>query len=162
MTAKIVSQEDYKNKFLEKVLKLPSGCWIWMGAIQGKYYKCENGGYGSVRYNQKVSPAHRVSCFIHGKKIPDGLHVDHLCRVTLCVNPDHLEPVTPIENWIRGENNKGEIHLLKTHCPKGHEYSEENTLNLKDYKSGGTYRACRICVINTRRKSDIKRGRIKA
>jgi len=34
--------------------------------------------------------------------IPDGLTLDHLCRVRHCVNPDHLEPVTQTENRRRG------------------------------------------------------------
>jgi hypothetical protein len=161
MTAKIISQKEYKDNFLKKVLKLPSGCWIWMGAVQGKYYKSENGGYGSVGFNGKVTTAHRVSCMIHGKDIPGDLHVDHLCRVTLCVNPDHLEFVTSAENHRRGINNKGEYQKAKTHCKNGHEYDVKNTKILKDYKTGRTYRACKICRSETYKKHDIKRGRIK-
>lgn len=68
-----------------------SGCWIWQGSVS-------NTGYGRIgsRY------AHRVSYERSNGPIPDGLTIDHLCRTTLCVNPDHLEPVTHRENVLRG------------------------------------------------------------
>lgn len=88
-------------------------------------------GYG--RFSMKPKPpqlAHRVAHELLIGPIPNGLHVDHLCRVRHCVNPDHLEAVTQRENNLRipglGEN----LILLaraKTHCPQGHEYTEENT-----------------------------------
>lgn len=142
-----------KERFFNKVLKLPSGCWIWMGAIQGKYYKNENGGYGSFRYNKKVTPAHIASCHIHDKEIPKGMHVDHLCRTTLCVNPDHLEPVTPLENYKRGEAYKGTFHKNKTHCPSGHEYTEKNTMMVRRNKKSNYYRSCKECrkIIESKR-----------
>lgn len=148
---------ETKERFFEKVLKLPSGCWIWTGALQGKYYKEENGGYGSFRFNKKVRPAHIVSCHIHGKDIEQGKHIDHLCRVTSCVNPDHLEPVSPKENWLRGENNKGEFHKAKTHCPNGHKYTEENTVYMSKKKGGKKYRACHQCRLKTYRDYDKRR-----
>ena len=54
--------------------------------------------------------------------IPDGCELDHLCRNRACCNPDHLEPVTHLENVRRGL--KG---LSVTHCPVGHPYYDENT-----------------------------------
>lgn len=70
-------------------------CWIWQGAASDH-------GYGHVRRDGKLMQAHRVYYeAVHGT-IPDGLHLDHLCRMPPCVNPDHLEPVTPAENTRRG------------------------------------------------------------
>jgi len=54
------------------------------------------------------------------------LEIDHLCRVRCCVNPDHLEAVTHRENILRG-NTFAAVNAAKTHCPKGHEYTPENT-----------------------------------
>jgi hypothetical protein len=68
--------------------------------------------------------------------VPDGLELDHLCRVPACVNPDHLEPVTHIENVRRGRSYWAE----RTHCSAGHEYTRENT---RITKRGRTCRACK-------------------
>ena len=68
-----------------------SGCWLWAGADNGE-------GYGKFRGKY----AHRLSYERHKGPIPDGLHLDHLCRMPCCINPDHLEPVTNAENARRG------------------------------------------------------------
>lgn len=70
-------------------------CWIWQRAIGSD-------GYGNLGLNGKFWKAHR---FIYQREvgpIPEGLTLDHLCRVRCCVNPDHLEPVTNAENVRRG------------------------------------------------------------
>ena len=87
--------------------------------------------------------AHRVSYEMAKGKIPDGLQLDHLCRMTLCVNPSHLEPVTPKENIRRGETAEVArlTQLSKTHCPQGHPYSGENL-----YLKPNGRRECRQCV----------------
>lgn len=69
--------------------------------------------------------------------IPDGFTLDHLCRNTSCANPAHLEPVTHEENVKRGRSGEGQA--LRTHCPQGHEYTDDNT-----YQHGGR-RFCRAC-----------------
>lgn len=107
--------------FLDQVDK-SSECWLWTG-LQHK-------GYG--RYSDGL--AHRVSYEIHRGPIPDGLELDHLCRTPLCVNPDHLEPVTRAENMRRRA-------AAKTHCINGHEYTPENTYVM----AGAGYRSCRAC-----------------
>lgn len=68
-----------------------NGCWIWQWAVS-------NSGYG-VHAGQS---AHRYMYEKHVGPIPDGLWIDHLCRTKRCVNPAHLEPVTPAENQRRG------------------------------------------------------------
>lgn len=76
-----------------------SGCWLWKGAKS-------KGGYGYLRVMGTPTQAHRVFYERHKGAIPEGLHIDHLCRVRGCVNPDHLEPVTLAENGRRGLNAK--------------------------------------------------------
>lgn len=119
-----------EDRFWPKVSPEPnSGCWLWEGAVH-------TNGYGNFYVDGKYRRAHRVSYEMHKGQIPDGLVIDHLCRNTFCVNPDHLEPVTHGENVRRGENRNRD----KTHCKWGHEFTPDNTLMRK----GG--RACRKCA----------------
>lgn len=104
--------EEKLEIFIMRVTE--SGCWIWLGALSEK-------GYGHV--NGKI--AHRVNYEFHKGPIPDGLQLDHKCRVRCCVNPHHLEPVTLQVNVERGE--VGIVNRSKTHCPNGHEYTKQNT-----------------------------------
>lgn len=96
-----------------------SGCWLWLGCLF-------NGGYGSFRANGKSLLAHRWAYEHFVGPIADGLELDHLCRVRCCVNPRHLEPVSKRENQRRGIGWVAK-QMAATHCPKGHEYTPENT-----------------------------------
>lgn len=107
------------------------GCWLWCGAT-------DRLGYGVMRIAGKLKKAHRISYEIHRGDIPPGLCLDHLCRVRNCVNPEHLEPVTPGENTRRGDAWK--YNGLKTHCKHGHEFNDKNTYFRP---TGG--RTCRVC-----------------
>lgn len=81
-----------EDRFWAKVNKTDT-CWLWMGS--------RIGGYGQFA-NEKERMAHRWSYENLVGPIPAGFWVDHLCRVTNCVNPDHLEAVSPGENTYRG------------------------------------------------------------
>jgi len=107
-------------------------CWLWAEPLRA--------GYGMIK-NEGGRPvgAHRVVYELLVGPIPDGLHLDHLCRVRNCVNPTHLEPVTRRENILRGESFAA-ANRAKTHCPQGHEY---NGMNTRVSQSGK--RHCRPC-----------------
>lgn len=83
-----------EERFSRHVL-ITASCWLWRGAVT-------NAGYGQVTDPETYTRlAHRWSYENLVELIPDGMHIDHLCRVRLCVNPDHLEVVTPEENQRR-------------------------------------------------------------
>jgi hypothetical protein len=117
------------DRFFEKVDA--GDCWLWTGTLAG-------GGYGWFLADGKSTPAHRWAYEYLVGPIPDGLDIDHLCRVRRCVNPDHLEPVTRIENVRRGYSSTHQ--RVKTHCPQGHPYVGWNLL--VDHGR----RRCRTCT----------------
>lgn len=119
-------------RFLAKVKKTDT-CWLWTAGTNGN-------GYGMIKANKIKTYAHRVSYELYKGKIPAGLTIDHLCRVKLCVNPDHLEAVTSDENNRRSPFTVTSINRAKTHCKNGHEFNENNTRLSKQNK-----RTCIIC-----------------
>lgn len=129
---------DIKQKILSLVkVDKNSECWVW----QGK--KDKKRGYGKT---SEGLLAHRVCFTAFAGQIPDGLVLDHLCRNTSCVNPEHLEAVTQGENVRRGL--AGENSRRKTECPKGHPLSGDN---LVPYKLKIGKRQCLICTNEHRR-----------
>lgn len=122
-----------RELFWSKVNKT-EGCWIWTGYRQPE-------GYGRVDAKTKLTSsgtrlAHRIAYELLVGPIPDGLHLDHLCRIPACVNPDHLEPVTSAENTRRGLHGE-----LRTECKRGHELTPENTR----IRASDNSRKCRQC-----------------
>lgn len=122
------------DRFAEKIALTDNGCIEWIAGIQGEGYGQFFAGRSRAGETGKIA-AHRWSYEYHVGPIPEGLHIDHLCRNRLCINPDHLEPVTPAENVARSFGNH-----RKTHCPQGHPYDEVNT-----YRSPKGGRVCRAC-----------------
>ena len=111
-------------------------CWEW----QGKLHR--QSGYGRVKMNGREEYAHRVSWWLACGDIPDGMELDHLCRNKRCVRPEHLQPVSHLENTLRGDNFIA-IEKRATHCKHGHEFTPENTRI--HYWGTKTMRACREC-----------------
>ncbi len=132
------------DRFWSKVNKTES-CWLWTASINPEGYgKFWVAGKGRLR-------AHRVAYELVVGPIPEGLQIDHLCRVRHCVNPSHLEPVTHRENLLRGIGIPA-VNAKKTHCLRGHPFSGDN---LYIEPKGG--RRCREC----RRAVDRRRPRNK-
>lgn len=117
---RFVSEKTVLERFIEKYIVDPiTGCWLWTARIN-------TNGYGHFFHNGTMRDAHRVSYELHVGTVPDGLELDHKCRVRRCVNWDHLEPVTHKVNVHRGVGACAN-NARKTHCPKGHPYDELNS-----------------------------------
>lgn len=104
-------------------------CWLWTGALNAS-------GYGVFGVDGRTVYAHRYAYAALVGPIPDDLELDHLCRVTRCVNPFHLEGVTRTENLLR------RVLKSKTHCIRGHEFTPENTYS---HQTRPTRRICLTC-----------------
>lgn len=78
------------ERFWRRVTKTET-CWIWNGSKDSE-------GYGSIRFNGKNHPVHRVSYTWSKGDIPNGLAIDHICHNTSCVNPAHLRLATIKQN----------------------------------------------------------------
>ncbi len=128
------------NKYLNKI-KVINDCWIWQGAKSKMQYKNSVVYYGKIMFKSKTRQAHRLFYISFKGEIPKGLELDHLCRNTLCVNPEHLQAVTHSENMKRGKAHLEIVQRasLITHCPQKHEYTKENTYIFKNQ------RRCKEC-----------------
>ena len=127
--------------FWSRVQKTDS-CWLWSAGVN-------KDGYGCVHRRPKRWLAHVYAYTLTRGLVPEGLTLDHLCRVRNCVNPDHLEPVTLRENILRGENQAA-INVRATRCVNGHEFTAANTRTSR--------RGWRICIA-CKRKRDAESAR---
>jgi hypothetical protein len=120
-----------------------NGCWIWTGHT-------DRGGYGALRYQGRMVKAHILAYELIVGLVPEGLELDHLCRVRTCVNPAHLEPVTHQENVRRA-------FALKTSCRNGHPYADANNLVI----NAAGARLCRLCrnSFDAARRRRVRRDR---
>jgi hypothetical protein len=119
-----------EGRFWTKV-EMTDGCWLWTDSLHEL-------GYARfwVDRNTRVY-AHRYAYELKVGPIPDGMSIDHLCRVRHCVNPDHLEPVSHAENLRRSPIQPTTVNAAKTRCPYGHPYSGTD-------KRG--WRVCNRCI----------------
>jgi hypothetical protein len=107
-------------------------CWLWTGALG-------TSGYGQFWVDGHNTIAHRTSYKFFVGEIPDGHQVDHLCGVRRCVNPDHLESVTPRVNTLRSNGHAATV-VRTNRCKRGHEFTPENTYWIRSDSRG-----CRTC-----------------
>ncbi len=113
-------------------------CWLWTGGLWSK-------GYGRFCCNSRTYRSHRVSYQILVGDIPDALELDHLCRVPLCVNPDHLQVVTTRDNVLRGYSFSAR-NKRATHCHVGHPFDNANTTIRRN-----GWRECHACRLISKR-----------
>ena len=134
-----VPRFDEKINLSDTLSHNGTACWIWKALVVR--------GYGQYKNKGRKHRAHKFAYEQLVGPVPGGLHLDHLCRNPLCVNPAHLEPMTCHENLHRSPDWVGN----RTHCPAGHEYTEANTYVAK--QCGGKYqnRMCRICATERQR-----------
>ncbi|MFB7736235.1 HNH endonuclease [Streptomyces sp. NPDC056112] len=144
-------------------------CIVWTASYTGS-------GYGGFWNGTRLVRAHRFAYELLVGPIPEGLALDHLCRVRRCVAPAHLEPVTPRENVLRGllfsprkgarkgtgKGTRRGPQSAATHCPLGHELTPENTY-VGPVTSDRPYgrRRCRTCK-NAGKRASRARARERA
>lgn len=111
----------------------PDECWLWTAATVR--------GYGSFWWNGTQRGVHRlVYAEVHDLDYLPSLSIDHTCHNAdpeciggqtcvhrRCVNPAHLEQVTSGVNLLRSTLTLASKEAQTTHCPAGHEYTDENT-----------------------------------
>jgi hypothetical protein len=131
-----VSVRNWPDRFWSKVDKT-DGCWLWTGA---RTKARDRDGYGAIRFDGRMQVAHRIAYELLVGPVSSGLDLDHRCRTRLCVNPDHLDPVTPYVNFARGQSPAA-MHARKTHCHRGHLLSGDNLRMCNDGRS----RRCKQC-----------------
>lgn len=126
----VYERKSPEERFRTKVrVNENTGCHEWTAYVR-------KDGYANFRFDGGTGFAHRFSWVMHRGPIPDGMEIDHKCRVRHCVNPEHLQLVKEGFNSDQG----AEHNRIKTHCPSGHEYSEENT------STSCGYRRCLTCM----------------
>lgn len=109
---------DFMDRYPRLVHPEPNtGCWLCV-SLNNKE------GYARLRDEMSRGP------------IPSGMEVDHLCRVRCCVNPDHLEVVTPLENKQRSAAG----HEVR--CRNGHLRQSAGVYR----HPAGSYRRCNECA----------------
>ena len=128
------------ESIFEKCIRTKNGCIEWTGSNfgPGKEYPC-------IWHNGRNWRGNRLMWTLVNGQIPEGLGVLHSCDNQKCVNPEHLRVGSHKENMQDAVNRKRFVHMKKTHCKNGHEFSKENT-RISYRENGKKYRTCRRCM----------------
>lgn len=151
-------RNDPETNFWAKVDRRgPDECWPWLAYRDADGY----GHFGVWNGVKQVDiVAHRYAYETKVGPIGPGLHLDHICHTRApecpcgnacphrrCVNPAHVEPVSPAENIHRAPISPGQRHAarqeVRTHCKNGHPRTPGNTRLATD--GGRTYTRCTVC-----------------
>jgi hypothetical protein len=127
-----------------------TGCWIYRGSIDDE-------GYG--RFGSRMAHRHYYEQLVG--PVPDGLVLDHLCARRNCVNPAHLEPVTPQENQARAVAYRQLASTRSTTCRKGHEYVDGNFTTYTRQSTSGAPFEERVCLVCKRARQRAGRTNLK-
>lgn len=129
------------RRFARRVTILPSGCWQWSSVRKD--------GYGTFTAEGRCHVPHRWLQERLFGPLPEGWTMDHVCLNRGCVNVfdvEHVEPVTHAENIARALTHSSKVNAAKTHCPKSHEYTPENTRRKRKWIGGVLVDAGRGCI----------------
>jgi hypothetical protein len=127
------------NRFWSKVEKNDNNCWIWTAGRNGN-------GYGNFWFMGRTVGAHQMAYELSVGEITKGMCVLHSCDNGHlgCVRPDHLFLGTLKDNSQDMISKGRHKNQQKTHCPKGHEYTPENTRKQR-LNTGSICRVCKTC-----------------
>ena len=142
------------SRIWNQVQPTPDSCWFWLGPKHTH-------GYGLTTIDGRTRYAHRVMYENAIGPIPSGLQIDHLCEEKSCVNPEHLEAVTPYENCVRSEGT-AKRGATQTHCKRGHEFTAENTYRPSTHPRRKECRTCKRNRTNAYKKRRRLADKIKA
>lgn len=117
-------------------------CWEWKD-------RPDSHGYGQIRIGNKMRLVYQITYRLVKGPLPEGEEIDHLCRNTLCVNPDHLQSVTHRENVLRGISPHAK-NAKKIFCKNGHPLWGDNA---RPFPSRPGHRVCRACISERNKRS---------
>jgi hypothetical protein len=142
----VTTADDLRTYIEERLITPRHDCRIWANA-------CDR-GYGRIYLDGSAQRVHRVMWELKHGPIPDGLTIDHLCRVRNCVNTEHMELVTAAENGKRAKQfRRAANQTLSRLCRNDHEYTPENTVI--DYRGR---RCCIACLADRRRRQASRKA----
>ena len=112
---------------------MQSSCWLWAGnVLSNGYAKAPE----TITRRYGIKTMHRFMYMYFSGELESELVIDHICNVSICINPEHLQQITSKENVLRSSISPAAINSKKTHCPRGHPYSHVDPAGS---------RRCRVC-----------------